>query len=103
MPGDFTGELALFNETTYVCFAEAMVETSICMIKRVDFQNLLLRYPMISLKVLTEFSKRLTQSEKQTMRFETEKVETRMVLFLVECFDNEDQTDTIELPMKHLN
>ncbi|MEG0552226.1 MAG: Crp/Fnr family transcriptional regulator [Carnobacterium sp.] len=99
MPGDFTGELALFTETTYVSFAEAMAETSVCRIKRTDFQNLLLQYPTISLKVLTEFSKRLAQSEKQSMRFATEKVETRIALFLAECFDSENQTDTIELPM----
>lgn len=99
LPGDFTGELALFNETTYDAFAEAMADTKVCMIKRDDFQNLLMSYPTISLKVLTEFSKRLSQSEKQTTRFATEKVETRIALFLLDSIEEEQATTEFTLPM----
>lgn len=97
--GDFTGELALFNESLHESYAEAMMNTQVCMIKRSDLQELLLRYPSISLKILAEFSNRLEQSEKQTTRFATEKVETRIALFLAECTDSNDQTNEIELPM----
>ena len=51
-PGDFTGELALFNESVHDAFASALVDTDICMIKRNDLQNLLLKYPNISMKIL---------------------------------------------------
>lgn len=98
-PGDFTGELALFNEALHESFAEAMVETQVCMIKRSELQEFLLKYPSISLKILAEFSKRLEQSEKQTTRFATEKVETRLALFLAECLDSGAQTMEIVLPM----
>ena len=99
MPGDFTGELSLFNETTYDAYAEAMIETKICLIKRSDFQDLLIKYPTISLKVLSEFSKRLSQSEKQTTRFATEKVDTRIALFLAECIEQGEENKDIILPM----
>lgn len=99
LPGDFTGELALFNETTYDAFAEAMTETKVCMIKRSDFQDLLMKYPTISLKVLAEFSSRLSQSEKQTARFATEKVDTRVALFLAECIEQGKEEKDILLPM----
>lgn len=99
-PGDFTGELALFQDTVHESYAEAMVNTQICMIQRKDLQDLLLKYPTISLKVLTEFSSRLETAEKQTTRFATEKVETRIALFLVECLDNEQEDgNSIILPM----
>lgn len=98
-PGEFTGELALFNEGVHENFAEAMVETQVCLIKRLELQALLLKYPSISLKVLTEFSKRLEQSEKQTARFATEKVETRLALFLAECLDLDVSSTEIKLPM----
>jgi CRP/FNR family transcriptional regulator len=58
-----------------------------------------LKYPSISLKVLAEFSSRLEQSEKQATLFATEKVETRIALFLVECMDNEKQSMEVVLPM----
>ena len=98
-PGDFTGELALFSETIHEAYACAMEDTSICTVRRQDLQKLLLKYPSISLKVLAEFSSRLEQSEKQTTRFATEKVETRIALFLAECADSDSHDGEIILPM----
>lgn len=97
-PGDFTGELALFQEDVHESFAETLVRTNICMIKREDLQTLLLKYPTISLKILAEFSNRLDTAEKNTTSFATEKVETRIANFLAESYDNED-SNLIELPM----
>ncbi|WP_249870629.1 Crp/Fnr family transcriptional regulator [Oceanobacillus saliphilus] len=96
-PGEYTGEYALFNESTHESYAEAIMNTSICMIRRTDLQHLLLKYPSISFKIITEFSKRLDQSETQTTRFATEKVETRIALFLAECL--EDESNEFSLPM----
>ncbi|WP_226036862.1 Crp/Fnr family transcriptional regulator [Aquibacillus saliphilus] len=102
--GEFTGEHALFSESTHESYAEALVDTKVCMIKRADLQEFLLKYPSISLKILTEFSTRLEQSEKQTTRFATEKVETRIALFLAECKDSEEgKSKEIVLPMSKKN
>ncbi len=98
IPGYFTGELALFQETLHEAYAEAIEDTHVCLIKRSELQKLLLKYPSISLKILTELSNRLDQSEKQTTRFATEKVETRIALFLVECMD-QHLSNEIVLPM----
>lgn len=98
-PGDFTGELALFNDSIHEAFASAMIDTSVCTVKRSDFQNLLLKYPTISLKVMAEFSTRLENAEKQTTRLATEKVDTRIALFLAECIDDASNSDEITLPM----
>lgn len=102
-PGEFTGELALFRESIHEAYAEAMEDSSICIMKRDALQALLLKYPSISLKVLAEFSSRLEQSEKQTTRFATEKVETRIALFLAECLEQEHENEkdamTVVLPM----
>ncbi|MUK87796.1 cyclic nucleotide-binding domain-containing protein [Ornithinibacillus sp. L9] len=97
-PGDFMGEYALFSKSTHESYAEAMVHTEVCMVNYSDLQELLVKYPTISLKVLSEFSSRLEQSEKQTTRFATEKVDTRIALFLAECLGNKDQS-VITLPM----
>jgi CRP/FNR family transcriptional regulator len=98
-PGDFTGELALFSDTVHEAYAEAIEDTSVCTITRSEFNELLLKYPSISLKVLSEFSHRLEQSEKQTTRFATERVETRIALFLIECLDRDSKSQIVELPM----
>lgn len=98
-PGDFTGELALFNETIHEAYASAMVDTSICTVKRSDFQDLLLKYPSIALKVMAEFSSRLELAERQTTRLATEKVDTRIALFLAECLEDGNMNNEITLPM----
>lgn len=97
-PGDFTGERALFSEVTHDSYAEAIVDTKVCLIKRVDLQELLLQYPSISLKVIAEFSNRLGASEKQAASFSVEKVETRIALFLVESL-NKDEPEELELTL----
>jgi CRP/FNR family transcriptional regulator, anaerobic regulatory protein len=98
-PGDFTGELALFNDTIHEAYASAMVDTSVCTVKRADFQNLLIKYPTIALKVMAEFSTRLEKAEKQTTRLATEKVDTRIALFLAECIEEDSKNNEITLPM----
>ncbi|MDD2190094.1 MAG: Crp/Fnr family transcriptional regulator [Eubacteriales bacterium] len=98
-PGDFTGELALFGESVHEAYAEAVENTDICLIRRKDLQELLMRYPSISLKILAEFSSRLEKSEKQTTRVSTEKVEIRLALFIAECIDEEKPPMEFVLPM----
>src|SRR5699024_10469213 len=97
-PGDFTGELALFKATVLENHAEAMVDSNICVIKRNDLQQLLLKYPTISIKVLNEFANRLANSEKQTASFVSETVETRIALFLTDLVED-NGNKLIELPM----
>lgn len=97
-PGDFTGELALFKATVLENFAETVEDSQICIIKRDDLQRLLVKYPTISLKVLNEFANRLATSEKQTASFVSEKVETRIALYLMEQLEKIGN-NVIELPM----
>ncbi|WP_047985948.1 Crp/Fnr family transcriptional regulator [Ornithinibacillus californiensis] len=97
--GDYTGELALFKQSLHESYAEAIVATNICVIKRDDLQELLLKYPTIAMKLLSEFSNRLEQSKKQTTRFSTETVEKRIALFLAESIDPDEDTDELTLPM----
>lgn len=96
--GDFTGELALFSESIHEAYAEAMLDTWLCTVRRSDLQELLLKYPSISLKLLNEFSNRLDISEKQMARFATEKVETRIALYLIEYAENRNELQ-FKLPM----
>ena len=64
---------------------------------RDNFQQFILKYPAISLKVLTEFSTRLAKTEKQAANIAMETVETRIAMYLAEVVD-ETMSD-ITLPM----
>lgn len=102
VPGDFAGELALFHDSIHESYAEAMADTHICIITRSDLEKFLIKHPSISLKFLSEFSKRLDDLEKQTTRFATDKVETRIALFLAEYVKNENMEFTLPMSKKDL-
>lgn len=97
-PGDFTGELALFNESNHESYAEAMEETHVCAMKSSDLHGLIERYPAISFKLLLELARRLEGLEKQITHFASDKVDTRIALFLLECIDK-SQSNEISLTM----
>lgn len=98
-PGDFTDVQPLFKDTFHHSFAEALEDTEVCIIKRKSLQELLIKYPVISLKMLAELSNRLDMAERQTMRFTTEKVETRLALFLIESLEQEENGHEFDLPI----
>jgi CRP/FNR family transcriptional regulator len=50
------------------------------------------------MEILSEFSKRLDAQERQTAAIATEKVETRIALYLLSLME-ENQKDTVTLPM----
>lgn len=97
--GEFVGEMALFQANAHDSFAQAVQDTSICVLQRQDLQELLALYPNISLKIMEEFSRRLQRSEKQTTLVSTEKVETRVAIFLAELMEKDNKFSEIELPM----
>lgn len=97
-PGDFSGELSLFSKSVHDAYAEAMETVEICMMPYDDFQNLLLKYPAIALKMLNEFSLRLGKTEKQAATIAMESAETRIAMYLANQVE-EQNTLGITLPM----
>lgn len=97
-PGDFTGELSLFSASVHDSYAEAMETTEICMMNRADLQQFLLKYPEISLKVLTEFSNRLAETEKQAASIAMDTVDKRLASYIISLFEKTKEK-TITLPM----
>ncbi|SDB82969.1 CRP/FNR family transcriptional regulator, anaerobic regulatory protein [Pelagirhabdus alkalitolerans] len=98
LPGDFTGELAIFQSKDHTSFAEALTDASICRISRQDFNDLITDYPSIAVKMLNALANRLDQAEQQTTRFATESVSKRLAYFLNELMQA-DQSKSITLPM----
>ncbi|WP_039042930.1 Crp/Fnr family transcriptional regulator [Sporosarcina sp. ZBG7A] len=97
-PGDFTGELSLFSESVNDAYAEALEPVEICAMNRETLQQFLLKYPAISLKMLTEFTSRLLKSEQQSASIAMETVETRIAMYLADQTE-EQSTQLITLPM----
>lgn len=83
LPGEFTGELALFKEGIYEAYAECLEDTRICMIRHADFKSLLANYPAISIKMLSVLANRLSNSEQQSTWMSTESAKERLMHYLI--------------------
>lgn len=102
-PGDFTGELSLFSNSIHDAYAEAMETVELCVMNRDVFQDFLLKYPAIALKVLAEFSKRLAQTETQSANIAMESTETRIAMYLAGQIEEQQNNDiTLAMSRKDL-
>lgn len=97
-PGDFTGELSLFSESVHNAYAEALEPVELCVMGRENFQSFLLKYPAISLKVLSEFSTRLAKTETQAARIAMETTDARVAMYIADLVEEQD-SNVIQLPM----
>lgn len=97
-PGDFTGELSLFTQFIHDAYAEAMEPVELCVMEHDDFQQFLLKYPAISLKMLGEFSSRLANTEKRAANIAMESTDTRIAMYLANQAEEQDSL-LISLPM----
>ncbi|ARK25092.1 Crp/Fnr family transcriptional regulator [Sporosarcina sp. P37] len=97
-PGDFTGELSLFDAKPHDAYAETLEPAELCIIGRDQMQKLLQEHPAISLKMLEEFSHRLAGTEQRAARIGMESAETRLALYLADLSEEQQQL-TVELPM----
>ncbi len=89
-PGDFMGEVAILQTESYHSnYAEAISETSICRIHKKNLDQYLDLYPEIMRRILSDITKRLQLSEKQTVQVSTEPVEARIIDFLSENVEDE--------------
>lgn len=104
-PGDFTGELTLFNpEAVHENFAEAVIDCQICVLAHEDVRQLLESYPAISIKLLEELSRRLSATQYQVSNMAAVSITQRIVMYLEGLYEAQSEGDTqknsvVVLPM----
>lgn len=96
--GEFMGEFALFTDNELEGYAEALEETEICAIHKDDMQALMQTHPMISLKILKEFSMRLEKMEALVGQLSNQEAESRIAHYVITLAE-EKNTNHIVLPM----
>lgn len=82
--GDFLGELALFNHSPMSDYAEALEESSMCVIDGTALKELMRKYPSIAFKILEELSKRLDKTEQLLEEISLHSVERRLAQALLD-------------------
>lgn len=98
-PGDFEGEKLLFKTESAPLYGEVLQDSTICTLSRSAFQQLLLTYPEISLKLLEAITDKMTRLEKQANLINIESVESRIVTYLLDLAKVSGETEVM-IPMK---
>lgn len=98
-PGGYEGESQLFGAVNENLFAEALQKTEVCLLKQSDFQQLLLQYPKLSLKLLEINAEKMRNVEQQTKFLLMEKVEERLAKYLLDLQKAADSPNVV-IPMR---
>lgn len=98
-PGDFEGEKLLFTNQEEQVYGEALQDSVICTLPRAPFQELLLTYPEISLKLLEVTANKMIKLEQQANLMNIDSVESRLVTYLL-ALVKVSETLTVKIPMK---
>jgi len=88
-PGDFMGELSLFNDEPITNNAQALEDTTVCIIDGDKLKEIMAKYPTIAFKVLEELSTRLKRAENLIENLGVNDVETRIVQTLLDLADED--------------
>ncbi|NLJ58249.1 MAG: Crp/Fnr family transcriptional regulator [Tissierellia bacterium] len=103
-PGDFMGELSLFNKTVLTNSAEAIEATEICIIKSDKIRQLIMGKPEIALKFLQKYTERIQQSEELIEQIGLRDVEQRIASYIISKIEknnikNKNNEYEIDLPV----
>lgn len=101
--GDFIGDMSLIKEGQFKFNAEAMEDSSICILTKDDFDKILLNNPEIALKILKVIYDRVANLEDQVQRLGTKDIESRLaglLLSLIQEFGTpKDMIVELETPL----
>lgn len=83
------GELSLFSHSYLKDNAEALEDTTVCIIDAQEIKTLMLKYPTIAFKVLEELSRRLEHVENLIENINLHGVERRLAETLLSMADDQ--------------
>ena len=101
--GDVVGQNTLFSDEIQDTYVDALEKTSICLVKKDDFKNIMMENPTIAINLLKEFSNKLVETERQSLSNAYEDVNTRIASYILNIYHSSDQEEfELDLSSKEL-
>jgi CRP/FNR family transcriptional regulator len=101
--GDFFGELDLIKPSEYGFNSKAIVSSKICTLTKDEMKDIMMRNPVIGIKVLETVGERLSKVENLVQNLATNDVDSRMAYLLTNLIDEYgesiDKNISIKLPL----
>lgn len=101
-PGEMFPHVGFFDEGPYPSTAEAIQEAHLLVIRVDDFNELLMEYPRIAIKVMKMMGHQITQLAKRIQEFISDDVQHRIIHTLLRMAGksiNEDGSASIDMPI----
>jgi CRP-like cAMP-binding protein len=92
-PGTFFGEMALVGQGMYDSFAEAVEDSTACVMTRSDVERLLLAKPKVALRFLEGVGQRLKDSEARLEEIAFKNARSRLASLLLQLGQGRDTVD----------
>ncbi len=92
-PGTFFGEMALVGQGMYDSFAEAVEDSTACVMTRSDVERLLLSKPKVALRFLEGVGQRLKDSEARLEEIAFKNARSRLAALLLKLCQGRDMVD----------
>ena len=83
-PGEPVAEAAIFDSMTYPASCTALEDATLVRISREGFLNLIKKYPELSLKIMSGYSKRLRQFVSKIEELTLKDIKSRVARYLLE-------------------
>lgn len=104
-PGSMFGESDSFSMGTHGNYIEVIEDACICSIQKQPFENLLIRFPELTLRILKELSTRLKERDEMLEKLALKDLRGK-VLFILAKLSNKfgmdnDGYQKIDLPLTH--
>jgi len=93
--GEMFGEMSLLDAQPRSATVTTLEETEMAMIRRSDFQNLMLENSHIMLKIMNEIVARLRRTSQVLERISTMDVPHRLYVYLLDCCKKTGQQDQV--------
>lgn len=97
-PGEFTGELSIFSDQPADDYAQAIGECSVCIVQAEKMRRIMEQFPLLTLQITQELSRRLSQSDQALHSVLGKTVEQRVAGYLIDL-SMKQQKDDLLLPV----
>ena len=98
--GDFAGEQALFTNNLASDFAITLEDSMVCVLDGSELKKHMIEKPEISVRIISELSKRLSESETKLESYNLDSVGKRVAQSIIK---NSNGNKTFELPISKLD
>lgn len=96
-PGDLVAEAAIFDSMVYPASCMALEDSTLVRIPREGFFNLIKKYPELSLKMMSSYSKRMRQFVSKIEELSLKDIKSRLAGYLLENSTIEDDKTVCRL------